>query len=412
MTNAKTWTMRNKILLALTLACNITCQAQDLYSLLTAPTDPLKDVKKVAVLDFTGKQGRAFTDMLTQQLMDPKRGLVYTNKNLLGELITRTRPTYQPDTRTNVYAIAERGQLERVLAEQRLSNSGVVDEAQAAQLGKVLGIDAIIMGTTDREDGYYTESDMHTRWVKAKVTMKVVSVHTGEVLTVKATETSQDHSAKRTETLVGVESLSDPSFRLAAYQMANAISPYFDQYLLEAQKVKVKAFSERSKRAMDLMEKGEYAGAYALYNSIHEEDAYCAEASHNMATILAGHGDYLKAREFWTLAVEIDKARYAKYLTFVDQRIAELPVLEALGVVPGKVAFDAGAQGVPAKQLETRGSKADRYDVRTQPEATAEVISRVPGKTPFDIIEVRSEWILVKLIGGKQGWISKEDVKL
>lgn len=404
--------MRTKLLLALSLAGAIAAQAQDLYSLLRAPAAPLKNTQKVAILDFTGKQGRAFTDMLTQQLMDSKRGLVYTNKNLLGELITRTRPSYQPDTRTNVFSIAERGQLERVLAEQRLSNSGVVDEAQAAQLGKVLGIDAIIMGTTDQEDGYYTETDMHTRWVKAKVTMKVVSVHTGEVLTIQATEVPREHSAKRTETLVGVESLSDPAFRHAAFQLSNSITPFFDQFLLEAQKIKVKDFSERSKRAMDLMEKGEYAGAYALYASIHEEDAYCAEASHNMATILAGHGAYEKARECWAMASEIDKDRYAKYMTFVDQRIAELPILAAMGVVPGKVSFEGSAQGIPAKQLETRGGKADRYDVYTQPNVSAEVVSRVPGKTPFDIIEVQGEWVLIKLIGGKQGWISKENVRL
>lgn len=404
--------MRTTLLLALALTCSIAVPAQDLYSLLRTPTAPLPGVQKVAVLDFSGKQGRIFTDMLTQQLMDPKRGLVYTNKNLIGELITRTRETYQPDTRTNIFSIAERGQLERVLAEQRLSNSGIVDEAQAAQLGKVLGIDAMIMGTTDREEGYYSEGETHTRWVKAKVTMKVISVHTGEVLTVQSTEVSREHSAKRTETLVGVESLSDPAFRHAALQLSNSITPYYDQFLLEAQKIKVKEFTERSKRAMDLMEKGDYSGAYALYNSIHVEDAYCAEAAHNMATILAGHGDYERAKENWSMASEIDKDRYAKYMTFVNERIAELPVLASLGVTPGKVSFDATAMGVPAKQLETRGTKADRYDVRAQPNAAADVVSKVPGKTPFDILEVQGEWILIKLIGGKQGFISKEDVRL
>lgn len=45
------------------------------------------------------------------------------------------------------YSVIERKQLDKILAEQNLGASGRVDEATAARIGKILGVDALIMGS-------------------------------------------------------------------------------------------------------------------------------------------------------------------------------------------------------------------------------------------------------------------------
>ena len=156
--------MRKLYTLAATGFMTLQLQAQ-VYTLLNAPELPLPGVKKVAVLNFNSSydyldKGRLATDKFTQHLMDEKRnGYGKVRGGLFAQIRAAagsTRPTLQDGAHTSIFSLAERGQLERVLAEQRLSNSGVVDDTQAAQLGKVLGIDAMISGsvTYNASTGY------------------------------------------------------------------------------------------------------------------------------------------------------------------------------------------------------------------------------------------------------------------
>src|SRR5256885_163048 len=45
------------------------------------------------------------------------------------------------------YTVIERKQIEKILAEQNFGKSGRVDDATAAKLGKILGVDALIVGS-------------------------------------------------------------------------------------------------------------------------------------------------------------------------------------------------------------------------------------------------------------------------
>jgi curli biogenesis system outer membrane secretion channel CsgG len=45
------------------------------------------------------------------------------------------------------YSIIERKQLDKIIAEQNLGASGRLDEATAARIGKILGVDALVMGS-------------------------------------------------------------------------------------------------------------------------------------------------------------------------------------------------------------------------------------------------------------------------
>lgn len=81
------------------------------------PRADFSAIKRVAVLPFNGPKGELAADMLTQSLL------------------------------AHGVDVVERQRLDAVLKEQALSASTSFDSATAYQLGKILGIDAIFVGT-------------------------------------------------------------------------------------------------------------------------------------------------------------------------------------------------------------------------------------------------------------------------
>lgn len=81
------------------------------------PRADFSGIKRVAVLSFNGPKGDLAADLLTQSLLE--RGA----------------------------DVIERQHLDAVLREQSLSTSGSFDPATARQLGKLLGVDALFVGT-------------------------------------------------------------------------------------------------------------------------------------------------------------------------------------------------------------------------------------------------------------------------
>jgi len=94
---------------------------------------------------------------------------------LAEELITRL---YQ----TKKFKVIERQLLNKIIAEQKLSLTGMVDPTSAKQLGKLLGVDAICSGTiTDLAQSL-------------RVNARLISTETGEIFAVASTEVFKDES--------------------------------------------------------------------------------------------------------------------------------------------------------------------------------------------------------------------------
>ncbi len=397
------------------------------YTLLNAPELPLPGVKKVAVLNFTSgydyqEKGRYATDKLTQQFMDDKRmGWGKARGGLFAQIraAANQRPTLQDGAHTAIFSIAERSQLERVLAEQRLSNSGVVDDTQAAELGKVLGIDVMISGSTSysASTGYKTTSSgqyQRTRTVKSTLTVKVISVSTAQILGIKTFEDVQENTAGNNQTLLDESVMADNGINTLTQQAANWICPYFASHELECAKVKVKEFSDKAKEARSICEdKGDLQKAFSIYKEMYTTDPYCAECVYNMGTIAGGHGNYEQALDYFKKAAELDEKEYGKFVKWAEEKLGELAVLSSIGIELKPVELGTmSAETASASKAHTRGNKADKYKVFSMPNAGSEVAAQVPGDTDFQIIENNGEWIKIKLLGGKEGYISKDDVKL
>ncbi|MEO0073875.1 MAG: CsgG/HfaB family protein [candidate division WOR-3 bacterium] len=79
------------------------------------------------------------------------------------------------------FVVVDRSEVSRILQEQQLSYSGVVDPATAARLGKLLGASAVMtirIGNVRHDDFFSDSPDQRD----AEVFVKIIAVETAEVL--------------------------------------------------------------------------------------------------------------------------------------------------------------------------------------------------------------------------------------
>jgi len=91
------------------------------------------------------------------------------------ELITRLHET-------NKFKVIERQLLNKIITEQKLTLTGMVDPASAKKLGRLLGVDAIVSGSV---------SDLSKT---LRVNARMISTETGEIFAVASTEFVKDET--------------------------------------------------------------------------------------------------------------------------------------------------------------------------------------------------------------------------
>jgi len=93
---------------------------------------------------------------------------------------------------TGRYRVIEREKLSDVLKEHALSASGVIDVATATEIGKVLGVDAVVISsiskvTFRKELLFGLIAWIHKKSVEVTMEARIVDVTTGEVLSTAST---------------------------------------------------------------------------------------------------------------------------------------------------------------------------------------------------------------------------------
>ena len=106
-------------------------------ALVTSAGEPRK--KRVAVFDFDYGAVRSYAAGLFGTDIDVGRGIADL---LVKELV-----------RDGTYSVIERKALDKILAEQNFSTSDRANPASAAQIGKLLGVDAIVVGSITQFGG-------------------------------------------------------------------------------------------------------------------------------------------------------------------------------------------------------------------------------------------------------------------
>ena len=432
-----------KIVALLTAAALIADPATALYKktrvfVLVPPEQILPGVKKLAVLDFTGEgaDGHSFADAVTARLFEKQRGIedIKTGGMFGVGGHMQEGKTLQQGAFTDVFALIERSRLAQVLQEQRLGQSGVLDEAQAAQVGKVLGVDAIVVGTVSysvadqhvREEHTYTQNKhQYTRTVSCvnreglmKARIRIVSAQSGQVLgsvdrplPVKSKHCDDEEGGLPTE-----QSVAEESGRALADAVANYLAPHFELREFELEKIHNKQFEALGERAAELAEALRVDEAYAIYKSIHDQDPYSPEVMINLAILNEVVGNWSQAKGFYENAFQLKKDDdYKRGLDRMTKDLSFRDGLAQLGVVIQEHTFAAGAEDMAratANVVEIRGGGEDRIPIRARPDDHGEVVASVPGGVTFQVVREEGNWFCIKLLDGKEGYVQKDKAKL
>jgi TolB-like protein len=138
---------------ALLLACATGASAEDMYSQLARELTEAGTAvqgKKIAIIPFSYADGRTGTS---------KDGSVISER-LTIKMINMHK-----------FEIIERSVLDKVMTELKLQNSGMIDANSAQQLGKVLGVEAIITGTIVETSGGQIE--VNARLIKTETAQAI-----------------------------------------------------------------------------------------------------------------------------------------------------------------------------------------------------------------------------------------------
>lgn len=134
------------------------------------------DKKKVTVLDFTDLQGvgselgRYVAEELTVNLVIAKK--------------------------TN-FAVLDRANLKKILAEHKLTATGLIDPENAKKLGQFAGVDALILGT------------IVSRGSKVSVTAKIITTDTAEIVGAAKAEFKMDEDVRELSTKTNTNTSSE-----------------------------------------------------------------------------------------------------------------------------------------------------------------------------------------------------------
>ena len=139
----------------------------------TAPASVPAAKRRVAVLDFDYATVHSYVTGLMGSDVDVGKSVA---AQLLSEL-----------SQNGTYTVVERAQLDRVLNEQNFQQDARSDVSSAAKLGRLLGVDAIIIGsitTFQREDKNIQLGLRKETKATVAIDARIVQIGTGEILAV------------------------------------------------------------------------------------------------------------------------------------------------------------------------------------------------------------------------------------
>ncbi len=395
------------------------------------PEIELHGVKKIAVLDFrptspgSAEAGRYIADKMIEYILTEDRGI----REIKGGLLTSDieGKTLIKGLTTKCFSVVERSRLESVLAEQSMTDLGLVDDAQAAKLGKILGVDVLIYGDVSdvRQDKTITENRSRNgqrytvyctvREVTISASMRVVDTETGEIIGTKRLSQKADDKACQGSgaTLRDGSEMAGTCASNLAWFFTNQINPWYAVGEFELDKIKAKEFKDEAKDAAEAAEGLEIDRAYAIYKKLYDSDPYNPKFLYNMGVMYEVAGSFEKAKEMYEGAAMLkDEDKYKEAAERIENRVKLLPFYASMDLAIEPFDFEAAASdaSLTAQIVKVKGGSGDRTEVYSEPSESSEVEAKVPGGVQFEVVEANGDWYLIKLLGGKQGYIHKDRV--
>lgn len=439
--------------------------------ILTPPEKILEGINRIAILDFEGlgsserKQsdkvdsaeklayqvlsevlkkkeptsdeidyGKNFTNYLIGQLLETDRGMKDIATGFLGLGKAREGKTLQQGTFTNIFEIVERNQMEQILREQELAQTGLVDENQVISIGKMLGVQAMIVGDVNyyhKLEDYQQEREQkkdgkkvkvkvkcQRREVKISIRARIISAETGQIL--GSSEQEEKLNESKCEDSFGslptMNEMIDKGLKNLSVKIANYFAPHFVLESPELEKVKNEQFKQKGEKAAELAEDLKIDEAYVIYKSIYDVDQYNPEVLYNLGIMNEVVGNYTQAEEFYTMASQMkEDGKYKDAMKRTEKSVAFAENLAKIGIEIQEHTFSVSQEDQAralAKKAKTKGKREQRYPVFTEPNNTSSVVTQVPGDLSFTILGQQGDWLQIELLGGKTGFIHKTNVEI
>lgn len=378
--------------------------------------------------------GRNFTDYLISELVQQDRGITEIKTGMFGLGKGKEGKSLQQGAYTNVYDVVERTQMDQILEEQKLGISGAANENQVVELGKLLGVQAMITGTisTDQRDSDYTEDrtekknnkdvvkkvDCEKREVNVKVKARIFSTETGRILgSTDASESlSKTHCDDAWGSLPSAEEMIDECLVETTTKIANYFAPHYELVEFEFEKLKVDKYKNAGDKAAKLAEDLKVDEAFVIYFQINQQESYNPEVMYNMGVLNEVVGNYEKAESLYDACLQLDnKGRFQDAVKRIEKSVEFSHALADLGVEIEEHSFDVSPQKVAralAKKVKTNGNRNDKINIHEQPTAKSALVERVPGGLTFTVLGQKGDWFLIELLGGKKGYVKNDACKL
>jgi hypothetical protein len=374
--------------------------------------------------------GKKLADYIIAGLVDDRRGVHDVGSGFLG-LGKKDGRSFIPGVRTNVFTVIERTHMDQILEEMKLAQTGLIDENQAVQVGKMLGADAIITGTVNvavsddwikekrTTKNKTTEVNCQQRNAKVTATIRISRVETAELMGSKDANNSQ--AVKKCEgdyssAMPPAEATVDICLKAVAGELVDYFVPKFDQQKFEFAKVEGDDFKRFVEPAKDALDAYDIKNVYLQYAAIIERDPYNHAALYNLGVLYEMVGSYDKAVKQYEMSRKLksQEERYVKACTRATQSLELEKLLRNLGVVAEEYNFTISQeqlQSATSKKIIINGKSTDRWEVKAEPDPGSETLVRVPGEIELEVVDSGGDWYKVKLLDGREGYFLKKNAR-
>jgi len=403
----------------------------------------LDTIEKVATSGKEGKQqpfadtGKKLADLLIARMVEADRGIRSVGSGFLGMKRKEGR-SFQEGARTNVFVVVERQRMDQLLDELKLGQSGLVDESQAAEVGKLLGVDAILTGqinaavkesweaetrTTTKGSGKTKTEEKKEVWCNKRIatvtaTIRIVNVETGQLFGTREASSKQevknceDNSSSE---MPPADQTVDLCLQAIAKELIDYYMPRFQQQKFEFARIEGKEFKRQAEDAKESVDGYDLHSAFINYSAILDQDPYNHAAIFNLGVLHEVVGNYDQAVEkFRTAASLVSKEeKYRKALQRVEKQQLYWEELKGLGLELKEYDFSFTEEQVSStlsRRIRINGLGSERIPLYEKPDTGSKVLVRVPGGIELETLSFAGEWYQVRLLDGRLAYIREQEV--
>ena len=137
---------------------------------------------------------------------------------------------------------------------------------------------------------------------------------------------------------------------------------------------------------------------------------------YNLGVLNEVVGNFGPALEEYKMALELrQNGRYEKAVKRNQKQVDFWRELNEIGIQLTAYEFGTSAADLEkamADKCEIKGKSGDRIEVKAEPNEGSATVAKIPGGIQLEVISVSGEWIKVKLLGGKEGYLPKKKIKM